>query len=144
LDYSDLDEEMMINFNLESSIPPELAFESALAENEGSLDESMSTASGENSTVESLYTQSSKGSQRVEVSTKERRLQQRQKQIDYGKNTKGYQRYLKIVPIKNRKPSDPETPDKFMNCSKRAWDGHVRSWRRKLHQYDPPDDNADK
>ncbi|KAI9209170.1 uncharacterized protein BJ171DRAFT_110409 [Polychytrium aggregatum] len=25
-----------------------------------------------------------------------------------------------------------------MNCSKRCWDGMIRSWRRKLHEYDPP------
>ncbi len=38
------------------------------------------------SVVESLYTQSSKGSGiRNEMSAEERRLEQRQKQIDYGK-----------------------------------------------------------
>ncbi|KAJ1552116.1 hypothetical protein HK096_001303 [Nowakowskiella sp. JEL0078] len=25
-----------------------------------------------------------------------------------------------------------------MKCSKRCWDGLIRSWRRKLHQWDPP------
>ena len=30
------------------------------------------------------------------------------------------------------------TPEKTLNCSKRSWDGLVRSWRRRLHLYDPP------
>ncbi|KAI8896909.1 histone RNA hairpin-binding protein RNA-binding domain-containing protein [Globomyces pollinis-pini] len=39
----------------------------------------------------------------------------------------------------DRKVGDPVTPDKYSKCSKRAWDGLVRSWRRKLHAFDPPD-----
>ncbi|KAI8916231.1 histone RNA hairpin-binding protein RNA-binding domain-containing protein [Gorgonomyces haynaldii] len=89
-----------------------------------------------NSIVESLFTQSSHGSGVMDQS-EERRLQQRQKQIDYGKNTKGYENYIRTIPKASRGPEDPETPDKHSNCSKRAWDGLVRSWRRKLHRYDP-------
>ena len=37
------------------------------------------------STLASLFTQSSKDSGRIDLSTAERRLEQRQKQIDYGK-----------------------------------------------------------
>lgn len=43
------------------------------------------------------------------------------------------------VPREKRRYPDPETPEKDSKCSKRAWDGLVRSWRRKLHQYDPPE-----
>ncbi|KAI9015490.1 histone RNA hairpin-binding protein RNA-binding domain-containing protein [Hyaloraphidium curvatum] len=68
----------------------------------------------------------------------ERRLEQRQKQIDYGKNTAGYERYTKMVPKSKRKRGDPQTPDKYASYSKRAWDGLVRVWRRKLHAWDPP------
>ena len=39
------------------------------------------------STLASLFTQSSKDSGRIDLSTAERRLEQRQKQIDYGKVT---------------------------------------------------------
>jgi len=44
----------------------------------------------------------------------------------------------------NRKKTDPWTPDKYTKCSKRCWDGMVRSWRRQLHNWDPIDDNSSK
>ena len=56
--------------------------QSANMDDEGSVAESEEICS----VVESLFTQSSKGSGlKVEGSTEERRLEQRQKQIDYGK-----------------------------------------------------------
>ena len=69
----------------------------------------------------------------------EKKLASRQKQIDYGKNTIGYARYLEAVPRSARKHGDPWTPDKLQICSKRSWDGQVRKWRRVLHKYDPDD-----
>eukprot|EP00741_Cyanophora_paradoxa_P023829 tig00021623_g23017.t1 len=66
------------------------------------------------------------------------RLRQRQKQIDYGKNTRGYDRYVQLVPKHRRRRGDARTPDKYMKCSKRAWDGLIRKWRRELHKWDPP------
>jgi hypothetical protein len=76
-----------------------LVFESILSENDDELEAKSITESEENSIVESLYTQSSRGSGIVqEISSDERRLQQRQKQIDYGKNTIGYKRYLEATP----------------------------------------------
>ncbi|GJQ10635.1 hypothetical protein GpartN1_g2426.t1 [Galdieria partita] len=68
----------------------------------------------------------------------ERRLRQRQKQIDNGKNTIGYQRYCSLVPKEERRLEHPFTPLKYQKCSKRSWDGQIRRWRRMLHQYDPP------
>jgi hypothetical protein len=65
------------------------------------------------------------------------RLEQRQRQIDFGKNTLGYVNYLKQVPKNQRKTGDPRTPDPRRECSKRSFDGLIRSWRRKLHAYDP-------
>lgn len=32
-----------------------------------------------------------------------------------------------------------QTPDASQRCSKRAWDGQVRKWRRQLHLWDPKD-----
>ncbi|TPX65576.1 hypothetical protein SpCBS45565_g05092 [Spizellomyces sp. 'palustris'] len=107
--------------------------------------------------VESLITQSSRGSgyrnlnqqhrlggqaslrQQASMNSEERRLEQRQKQIDYGKNTVGYKRYIAMVPKHKRKRGDPETPKKHAKCSKRCWDGLIRHWRRKLHEWDPPE-----
>eukprot|EP00042_Codosiga_hollandica_P017321 m.47067 g.47067 ORF g.47067 m.47067 type:complete len:144 (-) comp47509_c0_seq1:169-600(-) len=68
----------------------------------------------------------------------EHRLQQRMKQIEFGKNTLGYTLYLQSVPKKDRKKGEhPVTPDVKRKCSKRAWDGLVRNWRKALHVYDP-------
>ena len=73
--------------------------------------------------------------------TDPRRLEQRQKQIDYGKNTRAYQRYLQEVPRRERQPElsltkHPRTPDIHRECSKRAFDGFVKVWRRQLHSWD--------
>ncbi|KAK9851898.1 hypothetical protein WJX84_010169 [Apatococcus fuscideae] len=75
--------------------------------------------------------------------TDERRLEQRQKQVDLGKNTIAYQRYAEQVPKWKRRrvgfskpPYDPTTPDPHRVCSKRAFDGEVRAWRRALHRWD--------
>ncbi|KAJ3005279.1 hypothetical protein HKX48_000769, partial [Thoreauomyces humboldtii] len=73
------------------------------------------------------------------LNSEERRMEQRQKQIDYGKNTTGYQRYIQMVPRHRRKRTDPETPKKETRCSKRCWDGLIRQWRRELHVWDPPE-----
>ena len=40
-------------------------------------------------------------------------------------------------------PIDPITPDVRQLCSKRAFDGQVRKWRRMLHRYDPAAAGAD-
>eukprot|EP01135_Chromosphaera_perkinsii_P006055 Nk52_evm3s387 gene=Nk52_evmTU3s387 len=64
------------------------------------------------------------------------RLEQRQKQIDYGKNTIGYENYLRKVPRYARRVGFPQTPNKHKKMSKRAWDGLVKKWRRQLHEYD--------
>lgn len=69
--------------------------------------------------------------------TDPRRLEQRQKQIDYGKNTVGYQAYLTAIPKNKRRRENPKTPNKHQSCSKRSWDGQIRKWRRSLHLYDP-------
>lgn len=64
-------------------------------------------------------------------------IQRRQKQIDYGKNTIGYQTYVHRVPKHQRDRENPVTPDKFIKFSRRSWDQQVKIWRKKIHEYDP-------
>jgi histone RNA hairpin-binding protein len=64
-------------------------------------------------------------------------LAQREKQIEFGKNTIGYETFVQTIPKWKRSHSDPWTPDKFRKCSTRSWQGQIRKWRRCLHKWDP-------
>ena len=69
------------------------------------------------------------------------RLAQRQKQIMLGKCTTAYANYIRNVPVaqrlyERRHTIEPITPDIHRPCSKRAWEGLARQWRRLLHGWD--------
>lgn len=94
--------------------------------------------------------------------TDARRLEQRGKQIAFGKATLGYKLWKLQCEIgstlKERSPhgeiakhattnSDadnniPRTPRCEQRCSKRAWDAQVRDWRVRLHRFDPATEDA--
>eukprot|EP00892_Ulva_mutabilis_P006534 jgi/Ulvmu1/4252/UM192_0012.1 len=71
------------------------------------------------------------------------RIAQRMKQVEFGKNSTGYKAYVLAVPRDQRRGDDPQTPDVRTKCSKRCFDGLLRSWRRRLHRYDPPGEGQD-
>lgn len=80
----------------------------------------------------------------IEVEMDERLLSRRQKDIDYGKNTIGYDRYRKMVQKKCRvRGVHPMTPSKLQKTSRRSWDAQIRNWRRALHNWDPPGTKED-
>ena len=75
----------------------------------------------------------------------EHKLAQRQRQVDIGKASAGYARYVDAVPRDKREfrnAQHPATPDRTRACSKRAWDGQVKVWRFALKQWEPAEDGA--
>mmetsp|Transcript_19005 Transcript_19005/g.23943 ORF Transcript_19005/g.23943 Transcript_19005/m.23943 type:complete len:279 (-) Transcript_19005:100-936(-) len=74
-----------------------------------------------------------------------KRMNTRQKQILKGKNTIGYDEYVRKVPKDKRKKilEHPSTPDWKADIPNRRWLGLVKAWRISLHQFDPKDLKSD-
>eukprot|EP00919_Chromeraceae_sp_WS-2016_P065944 GHVR01156000.1.p1 GENE.GHVR01156000.1~~GHVR01156000.1.p1 ORF type:complete len:116 (-),score=39.23 GHVR01156000.1:69-416(-) len=70
------------------------------------------------------------------------RATKRAEQIDKGRSTRGYENYIKLVPIQTRRGEwsrsyHPNTPDYASNMGTRQFNSHLKEWRRLLHQWDP-------
>jgi len=65
-------------------------------------------------------------------------IDMRVRQLTIGKQTWGYQNYIRAVPKSLRSGWYPVTPDPTERVSKRRFNGKVNVWRRKLHFWDPP------
>lgn len=98
---------------------------------------------GRPSSSNSEYTASNRMRNPELYETDEALISRRQKQIDYGKNTIGYQTYTDSVDKFKRGKDDPKTPNKYRKYSRRSWDQLIKIWRRKLHAYDPPTMNSE-
>ena len=69
----------------------------------------------------------------------DKRVEKRQRQIDIGKSSVGYQNYIQKVPKESRVEGEirhPTTPNKNEQISKRRFDGKMSEWRRTLHLWD--------
>jgi len=72
----------------------------------------------------------------LEVETDPEVLARRQKQIDFGKLTMAYKRYIAQVDRRSRVFPMPQTPDKNRVLSRRHWDGAVKQWKLQIHDWD--------
>ena len=61
----------------------------------------------------------------------QRRIEQRRRAIQHGKNTAGYDEYVKQVPKNQRRPRSmkhPSTPDYTLEIPTKRWQGLVKAW----------------
>ena len=61
----------------------------------------------------------------------QRRIEQRRRAIQHGKNTAGYDEYIKEVPKNQRRPRSmkhPSTPDHTLEIPTKRWQGLIKAW----------------
>jgi len=71
-----------------------------------------------------------------EYETDQNVITRREKQIEYGKNTPAYQRYIAQVPKNERSTGMPITPCKYKTYSRRQFDGLIKHWKLRVHGWD--------
>ncbi|UJR21655.1 hypothetical protein I4U23_024732 [Adineta vaga] len=83
------------------------------------------------------YTEMTEDEILQEVESDPHTLRQRTKEILKGKMSESYAAYIAKYPIKKQRRREcPATPNKYRKCSRRCFDGQLRTWRRNLHQFD--------
>jgi len=83
------------------------------------------------------YTEMTEDEILQEVESDPHTLRQRTKEILKGKMSDSYANYVAKYPIKKqRRREHPTSPNKYRKCSRRCFDGQLRTWRRNLHQFD--------
>lgn len=89
------------------------------------------------SAPERLETRKKRGEKTKTTHPSEAMIAQRKKQITWGKNTQGYRNMVNLhKQTTNHHGIRLATPDPDSPISKRRFDGVVKKWRRKLHEYD--------
>jgi len=68
-----------------------------------------------------------------DMETDQEVLGRRAKQIELGKNTLDYDKYVQLVQRVERKDFMPRTPNKYKKYGRRRWDGAVRTWKQQIH-----------
>lgn len=63
-------------------------------------------------------------------------ISRREKQIEYGKSTLAYERYCQQVHKDARTATMPRTPEKLKKYSRRQFDGLIKSWKIRIHEWD--------
>jgi Histone RNA hairpin-binding protein RNA-binding domain len=61
----------------------------------------------------------------------QRRIEQRRRAVQHGKNTAGYYEYINQVPKNQRRPRSmkhPSTPDYTLDIPTKRWQGLVKAW----------------
>jgi len=77
-----------------------------------------------------------------EVESDPHTLRQRTKEILKGKMSESYAAYIAKYPVKKQRHREhPTSPNKYRKCSRRCFDGQLRTWRRNLHQFDENHDH---
>jgi len=82
------------------------------------------------------YAKKTTHSLEVKYETDENVISRREKQIQYGKNTAAYKRYINQIQKNERSSDMPVTPNKNLSYSRRHFDSMIKHWKLTIHNWD--------